>query len=89
MYNMTVPLVEQELLTLPSIRFSGVRVTQLLVFCVMLCRPLLSFDHSIVEYFGLALSGYPFGILKPLFIIFDLIYRGKVYCNLFYLGILK
>jgi hypothetical protein len=62
-----VPLVEQELLTLPEHLssapvFSGVRVTRSL--CVMFCRLLLVlFCHCVVSYLRFTDSDYPVGIL--------------------------
>ena len=89
-----VPLVEQELLTLPwhlssSQVFSGVHVAQSLFFCVVFCRSLfVLFLLAIVLSVWLTASGYPFGIFK---FFLDYVY-GKVqhlkptrYCHTFLL----
>jgi hypothetical protein len=74
-----VPLVEQELFTLPGhlsspLVFSGVGVTRSLIFCVAFCRSLfvlLSFFFwplCCLSFFDLwTNSAYPFGIFKLFF----------------------
>jgi len=75
-----VPHLEQELLSLLELipGFSGVRVAQFLVFCVMFCRSLfvlLSFVFLVIVFSALLqyiASNYPFDIFKlylPLTII--------------------
>ena len=76
-----MPLVEQELLTLPeylnsSSVFSGVRVARSLVVCVCFvdrCLPLYAFLFGIVLSFLLRYtnSDYPFGIFKLFLCIFQ------------------
>ena len=50
-----VPLVDQELLTLPELTpvFSGVRIVQSLVFCVVFCRSLFVIFLFIIVLFVL------------------------------------
>jgi hypothetical protein len=70
-----VPLVEQKLLTLPEhlslpLVFSGVCVTQSLVFCVIFCLPffvfIFIFSATVLSVLQIMASDYPFGILKIL-----------------------
>ena len=78
-----VPLVEQELLTLPEdlssfLVFSGVCVARSLVFCVVFCRSLfvlflLAISLSVLLRF--MASDYPLGIFKvfcPTYFVFVL-----------------
>ena len=72
-----VPLVEQELLTLPehlssSPILSGIRVTRSLVLCVCFLNNCVSFcpfslGHRVVCPFSIYDSDYPFGIFKLFF----------------------
>jgi len=75
-----VPLVEQELSTLPENMISipvldSVRVTQSLIFCVLFCRSLfvLWSDLLVAAVLSVLLrftfSDYSFGISKPLAIV--------------------
>jgi hypothetical protein len=68
-----VPLVEQELLTLPKhlsspLVFSGVCVTQSLVFCVIFCLPFFVFificSAIVLSVLQIMASDYSFGIFK-------------------------
>ena len=66
-----VPLMEQELLTLPEHLspppvFNGIRVHRPLVFCVMLCRSLFVLFHFaiVMSFLRFTDSDYSFGIFK-------------------------
>ena len=66
-YSVRVPLMEQELLTLPV--FRGVHVSQSLVLCVCFVDRCLSFCTFIVAivlsvHLRYTNSDYPFGIFK-------------------------
>ena len=72
--------MKKELLTLPDdvrypLCFSGVRVTQSLVFCVVFCRPLLFLLYFSVSSVLLRIMAlvYHFGKCQH-FVGFDLVY---------------
>ena len=71
--------MKQELLTLPGNMnsrpvFSGVRVAQSLVFCVVYCGSLFVIFFLVIAFYFLRFtaSNYPFGIVK----LFSHITRG-------------
>ena len=87
---MGAPLVKQELISIPEYMcsrpvFSGVRVAQYSVFCVVLCRSLfvhltfVNFDPCFfwllwcLSFFDLRILIHLFGIFK-LFLVFDVVF---------------
>ena len=79
-----MPAVQQELLTLPKHLsstpvFSGIRITQSLLFCVCfvdccLSFCLFSFGHCVVCSSSNMNSDYPFGMFKTLLNILEALF---------------